>query len=98
VYREGQGDELRLPLGKESEEEDAGHAQKREALKCHPGDPVDLRVWWPGKKGRRSRQGVNTHISLLYPGPPTSSPGVLWGQGLSLPRAGLPFASPSLPL
>lgn len=91
MHREGRGDELSLPLEKEPEEEDAGHAQK-----CHPGDLADLKVWWPGEKGRRSQQGVNTHISLLYPGPPTSSPGVLWGQGLLLPGAGPPFAS-SLP-
>lgn len=93
MHRAGQGGELRLPRGKDPEEEDAEHAQK-----CHPGDQADLRVWWwSGKKGRRSLQGVNTHINHLYPGPPTSSPGVLRGQGLWLPRAGPLLASSLLP-
>lgn len=92
MHTEGRGGELRFPLGKDPEEEDAEHAQK-----CHPGDRADLRVWWPGNKGRRVTAGMNTHKSLLYPGPPTSSPGVLQGQGLSLPRAGPLSASPSLP-
>lgn len=66
MHRAGQGGELRLPRGKDPEEEDAEHAQK-----CHPGDQADLRVWWWS--------------------------GVLWGQGLSLPRAGPLLASSLLP-
>lgn len=39
VHREGREGVLRPPLGKEPEEEDAGHAQE-----CHPGDLADPRA------------------------------------------------------
>lgn len=71
VHREGRGDELRFPLGKVPEEEDAEHVQK-----CHPGDRADLRVWWPGNKGRRVTAGRDHPCKSL----PRSSHLFTWGS------------------
>lgn len=49
-----------------------------------------------GKRAGGSWQDVDTPRSPLYSGLPASSPGALWGQGQTLPRAGPRLCFPFL--